>query len=114
MWQASMCGLDTDVAHPGLRPRSLVRAIVQVASSFAGFALLPVVLSVLIHSTPSPELRPYFAWARRTTSRSEPVLPLGIALPANVTHRAREGSVRGATHRPPPDQPAAASERCPA
>src|SRR3954452_1346723 len=36
----------TYVTHPRLRPSSLLRAIVHVAVSFAGFALLPVALSV--------------------------------------------------------------------
>ena len=49
--------------YPGLRPRSLVRAIVQVAVSFTGFALLPTALSVLIPLTPSQELRLYLVLA---------------------------------------------------
>jgi hypothetical protein len=34
------------VNYPRLRPGSLLRAIVHVALSFAGFALLPTVLNV--------------------------------------------------------------------
>ena len=37
----------THVNYPRLRPGSLLRAIVHVAVSFAGFALLPTVLSCL-------------------------------------------------------------------
>ena len=36
------------VRYPRLRPGSLVRAILHVALSFAGFALLPAALNVLL------------------------------------------------------------------
>jgi len=36
------------VNHPRLRPGSLMRAVVHVILSFAGFALLPILLRVLI------------------------------------------------------------------
>lgn len=38
----------THVRFPGLRPRSLRRAAVQVAVSFGAFALLPALLSVAL------------------------------------------------------------------
>lgn len=41
------------VRFPRLRPRSIVRALVQVAISFGAFALLPVVLGVLVPRTAS-------------------------------------------------------------
>jgi hypothetical protein len=47
------------VNHPHLRPRSLLRAIVHVAVSFAGFAALPVALTVLLPLLPSRTLQPY-------------------------------------------------------
>ena len=42
-----------------LRPTSLVRAVLHVIVSFAGFALLPVLLSVVIPLLPSPTPLPY-------------------------------------------------------
>lgn len=42
----------THVKYPRLRPGSLPRAIVHVAVSFAAFALLPTVLSVLLPLLP--------------------------------------------------------------
>ena len=41
------------VRYPHLRPRSLVRAAVHVAVSFAGFALLPMLLGLLLPLAPS-------------------------------------------------------------
>ena len=49
----------TYVNFPRLRPGSLLRAIVHVAVSFAGFALLPTVLSVLLPALPSHAAQPY-------------------------------------------------------
>jgi hypothetical protein len=47
------------VNYPRLRPGSLLRAIVHVALSFAGFALLPTVLNVLLPALPSHAAQPY-------------------------------------------------------
>jgi hypothetical protein len=47
------------VKYPRLRPTSLVRAVVHVIVSFAGFALLPVLLSVVIPLLSSPAPLPY-------------------------------------------------------
>lgn len=49
----------TYVNYPKLRPGSLVRAVLHVAVSFCGFALLPLLLSVLLPLLPEHELRPY-------------------------------------------------------
>ena len=49
--------------YPRLRPGSLLRAIVHVAVSFAAFALLPTVLSVLLPLFPARSALPYFVLA---------------------------------------------------
>ena len=45
--------------HPGLRPGSLVRAVVHVVVSFTTFAFLPALLSVLVPLLPSHASQPY-------------------------------------------------------
>lgn len=45
--------------YPRLRPRSLVLSAVHVAVSFAGFALLPTALGLLVPLLPSHALRLY-------------------------------------------------------
>lgn len=47
------------VRYPRLRPRSLLLTAVHVAVSFAGFALLPTALNVLLPPLPSHALQPY-------------------------------------------------------
>ena len=47
------------VRYPRLRPSSLARAVVHVVVSFAGFALLPAALSLVLPLAPSPGLVPY-------------------------------------------------------
>jgi hypothetical protein len=47
------------VNYPSLRPSSLIRAIVHVIVSFAGFALLPALLSVVLPLLPAGTSRPY-------------------------------------------------------
>lgn len=49
----------THVNYPHLRPGSLFRAVVHVAVSFAGFALLPALLSVVLPHLPSRTAQPY-------------------------------------------------------
>lgn len=49
--------------YPRLRPGSLVRAVVQVAISFTGFALVPLTLSFLLPLAPARDLRPYVVLA---------------------------------------------------
>jgi len=51
----------TYVNYPRLRPGSLVSAVVHVAVSFAGFALLPMTLTALLPLLPSHASRPYVA-----------------------------------------------------
>jgi hypothetical protein len=51
------------VTHPRLRPGSLMRAVVHVVLSFAGYALLPVLLRVLIPLLPSQTSLPYVVLA---------------------------------------------------
>ncbi len=45
--------------YPRLRPVSLLRAVLQVVISFAGFALLPALLGVVVPVLPSRTLQPY-------------------------------------------------------
>jgi len=47
------------VRYPRLRPRSLGLAIVHVMVSFVGFALLPVLLSLLLPALPGRASQPY-------------------------------------------------------
>jgi hypothetical protein len=49
----------TYVNYPRLRPRSLIRAVAHVMVSFAGFALLPQLLSVVLPVLPSRTSQPY-------------------------------------------------------
>ncbi|MGZ4315800.1 MAG: hypothetical protein ACXVRS_08190 [Gaiellaceae bacterium] len=49
----------THLNHPRLRPRSLILATVHVIVSFAGFALLPVLLSDLLPLLPTRASQPY-------------------------------------------------------
>lgn len=53
----------TYVNRPRLRPRSLLRAVVHVALSFAAFAVLPASLTVLLPVLPSRALVPYVVLA---------------------------------------------------
>jgi hypothetical protein len=55
--------LWTYVNHPRLRPSSLLLAVLHVIVSFAGFALLPALLSVLLPLVPSPTSLPYVVLA---------------------------------------------------
>ena len=58
---AMLIGLGTVAVwtYPRLRPGSLIRAIVHVIVSFAGFALLPALLSVVLPALPARTLQPY-------------------------------------------------------
>jgi hypothetical protein len=53
----------TYIRYPGLRPGSLVRAVAHVAVSFAGFALLPATLGILLPLLDSHTLQPYVVLA---------------------------------------------------
>ena len=48
----------TYLNHPRLRPSSLIRAIVHVMMSFAGFALLPTLLGVALPLLPARASQP--------------------------------------------------------
>jgi hypothetical protein len=80
--------------YPRLRPRSLLRAILHVAISFAGFALLPLALSVLIPLTPSQQLRPYLVLALLIPTLTY-VLLTWVWLLARIWHDYSGGSPRG-------------------
>ena len=47
------------VNYPRVRPGSLVQALLHVAVSFAGFALLPTLIGVLAPLLPSSTSQPY-------------------------------------------------------
>lgn len=47
------------VNYPRLRPISLLMAVVHVVVSFVGFALLPLLLSVVLPALPGRESQPY-------------------------------------------------------
>ncbi len=49
----------TYVNYPRLRPSSLFLAMVHVIASFAGFALLPALLSVVLPALPARTSQPY-------------------------------------------------------
>lgn len=51
--------MGADVNYPRLRPGSLVGAILHVALSFAGLALLPMALTALLPRLPSRTSVPY-------------------------------------------------------
>ena len=53
----------TYVNYPRLRPISLARAIVHVIVSFAAFALLPGLLSVVLPALPARTTQPYVVLA---------------------------------------------------
>jgi len=53
----------TYVNCPRLRPGSLIRAIVHVIVSFAAFALLPGLLSVVLPALPARTTQPYVVLA---------------------------------------------------
>jgi hypothetical protein len=55
--------LWTYVNHPRLRPRSLIRAVAHVMVSFAGFALLPKLLGVVLPVLPSRAAQPFVVLA---------------------------------------------------
>ena len=53
----------TYVNYPRLRPGSLMRAVAHVIVSFAGFALLPALLSVVLPLLPARTSQPYVVLA---------------------------------------------------
>jgi len=80
--------------YPRLRPRSLLRAAVHVAVSFAAFALLPTMLSLLLPVVPSNALAPYVVLALLIPSLTY-VLLSWVWLIARVLHDLFGGTPRG-------------------
>jgi len=58
----------TYLNYPRLRPSSLIRATVHVMVSFAGFALLPALLRVVLPLLPAHTLQPYVVLALLITA----------------------------------------------
>jgi len=82
------------VRYPHVRPRSLVRAAVHVAVSFAAFALLPTTLSLLLPVVSSHALAPYVVLALLIPSLTY-VLLSWVWLLARVLHDLSGGTPRG-------------------
>lgn len=82
------------VRYPRLRPRSLVRAAVHVAVSFAVFALLPTTLRLLLPVVSSRELAPYVVLALLIPSFTY-VLLSWVWLIARVLNELFGGTPRG-------------------
>jgi hypothetical protein len=80
--------------YPALQPRSLVRAIVQVAISFTGFALVPLALSVLVPLAPSQDLRLFLVLAVLIPTFTY-VLLTWVWLLARILHDFSGGNPRG-------------------
>ena len=84
----------TYVRYPRLRPRSLVGAVVHVLVSFAGFVLLPMMLSLLLPLAPSHELKLYVAVALLIPTLTY-VLLSWVWLLARILHDLFGGTPRG-------------------
>jgi hypothetical protein len=82
------------VRYPRLRPGSLVRAVVHVAVSFTGFALLPAALSLLLPLVPSHALQPYVVLALLISTLTY-VLLSWVWLIARILHDLLGGTPRG-------------------
>jgi hypothetical protein len=82
------------VRYPGLRPGSLMRAVVHVVVSFLGFALLPVVLGPLGRLVSSHELLLYVVLALLIPSLTYLLLSW-VWLIARVLHDLFGGTPRG-------------------
>lgn len=80
--------------YPRLRPRSLLRAIVRVAVSFAGFALMPATLSLLLPLTPSQDVRLSLVLALLIPALTS-VLLTWVWLLARIIHDLSGGKPRG-------------------
>lgn len=84
----------TYLRFPGLRPGSLVRAVLHVAVSFGAFALLPVTLGLLLPLAPSQALRPYLVLALLIPLLTY-VLVSWVWLIARILHDLHGGTPRG-------------------
>lgn len=80
--------------YPGLRPRSLVQAVAQVAISFAGFALVPFTLRFVLPLAPSQDFRPYLVLALLIPTLTY-VLLTWVWLLARILHDFSGGNPRG-------------------
>src|SRR5690242_5720612 len=81
-------------SYPRLRPNSLVRAIVHVLVSFAGFALLPTTLRLLLTLVTLPHLRPYLVLALLLPALTY-VLLTWVWLLGRILHDLSGGNPRG-------------------
>jgi len=81
-------------SYPGLRPGSLVRAVMHVAVSFGAFALLPTALAFLLPFLPSHALRPLFGLTLLIPALTY-VLLSWIWLIARLLHDLLGGKPRG-------------------
>ena len=96
---AMLLGLGTvavwaHVNHPELRPGSLVRAVLHVALSFCGFALLPLLLSAVLPLLPGHALQPYVVLALLLPALTY-VLLSWVWLIARILHDLLGGPPRG-------------------
>jgi hypothetical protein len=82
------------VRYPGLRPGSLVRAVVHVAVSFGAFVLLPATLELLLPLLDSHALQPYVVLALLITCLTY-VLLSWVWLIARILHDLFGGKPRG-------------------
>ena len=84
----------THCRYPRLRPGSLMLAVMHVAISFIGFALLPMALSFMLPLTPSQDLRPWLVLALLFLGLTY-VLLTWVWLLARILHDLSGGSPRG-------------------
>jgi hypothetical protein len=91
--------VQIDVNYPRLRPTSLLLAVVHVIASFAGFALLPALLSVLPPALPVRTSQPFVVLALLIPALTYLLLSW-VWLIARILHDIG-GNPRGGT-RPPP------------
>jgi hypothetical protein len=84
----------TYLRFPQLRPGSLLRAILHVAMSFAGFATLPTALGVLLPLAPSPAQAQYIALCLLVPTLTY-LLLTWVWLLARILHDLSGGTPRG-------------------
>ena len=82
------------VRFPRLRPSSLLRAILHVATSFGAFAALPVALGYLLPLAPSPAQARYIALALLIPTFTWMLLTW-VWLLARILHDLGSGTPRG-------------------
>ena len=84
----------TYLRFPQLRPGSLLRAILHVAMSFAGFATLPTALGVLLPLAPSSAQARYIALCLLVPTLTY-LLLTWVWLLARILHDLSGGTPRG-------------------